>query len=172
LQAKPRRISRPTVHRQLTQAELLAEAARTEIENTRSLQVMVAIEEEIKKKAHVQRGKYAGPMIRLRSAKAGVEAEEQTSLEVRNMQTPANLLPQTAPPPAQRAMCVITGQSAKFRDPQTGLGYANLAAYQELQRRKQLASTARHQQQSMTTHIAAARGTASPNGMTAYPGGQ
>lgn len=39
LQIKPRRQYRQTVARVLTQAELLAEAAKTEIENTRSLQV-------------------------------------------------------------------------------------------------------------------------------------
>lgn len=141
---KPRRVSRPSVHRQLTQEELLAEAARTEIENTRSLQMMVAIEEETKKKAHVQRGKYVGPMLRLHSVK--VEDEERTTLEVRNMQTPANLLPQTAPPPPQKPVCVITGQPAKYRDPQTGLAYADKAAFQELQRRKQMAAVARQQQ--------------------------
>ena len=39
LQLKPRRVMRKSSAVQLTQAELLAEAAKTEIENTRSLQV-------------------------------------------------------------------------------------------------------------------------------------
>lgn len=151
LQLKPRRVSKPTVARQLTQAELLAEAARTEIENTRSLQVLVAIEEESKKKAHIKRGKYVGPMIRLRSAAApatedgtpvevnGVDrCEERTTLEVRNMQTPAYLQRQEAPPPPTKAVCVITGRAARYRDPTTGLPYADLAAYKELQRRRVL----------------------------------
>ena len=134
--------------RQLTQAELLAEAARTEIENTRSLQVLVAIEEESKKKAHIKRGKYVGPMIRLRSAAASAEdgapgeengvdrREERTTLEVRNMQTPAYLQRQEAPPPPPKAVCVITGRTAKYRDPATGLPYADLPAYKELQVRR------------------------------------
>ena len=53
VQVKPRRVFRTAAHRQLTQAELLAEAARTEIENTKSLQLLVAIEEEHKKKSQV-----------------------------------------------------------------------------------------------------------------------
>ena len=185
----------------------MAEAARTEIENTRSLQYLVAIEEETKKKAHVKKGKYVGPMIRLRSAgweverevgeenkggggdggdgnndatkkstqtRAGKEkgnnkkeeeeedntataaprppptkvasapssAEEQlkierTTLEVRNMQPPPYLLPQAAPPPKPRVACVITGKPAKYKDPVTGLAYADLAAYKEIQARRQ-----------------------------------
>jgi hypothetical protein len=55
----------------LTQAELLAEAAKTEIENTRSLQLLVAIEEETKKKAEVRKRRYAGPMVRWKSRRVG-----------------------------------------------------------------------------------------------------
>lgn len=201
---KPRRISRPIVHRQLTQADLLAEAARTEIENTRSLQYLVALEEETKKKAHVKKGKYVGPMIRLKSFKkvivppgtrtesrdpanadggganlvekatteqhcnwnknedkstlntatateaaAGVVEEEQTTLEVANMQTPEYLRPQKAPPVPKKALCAITGEPAKYRDPSTGLGYVDMNAYKELQRRKQQASITAQQQQVM-----------------------
>jgi hypothetical protein len=75
LQLKPRRVYRTHAHRQLTQAELLAEAAKTEIENIKSLQVLQLIEEESKKKAQVKKGKYVGPMVRLRSH--AVEGQEQ-----------------------------------------------------------------------------------------------
>jgi vacuolar protein sorting-associated protein 72 len=133
------------VHRQLTQADLLAEAARTEIDNAKSLQLLVAIEEEHKKRAQVKRGRYVGPMLRLRSFR-GEDGEEHTTLEVRNMQTPAELAPRAAPPPPPRAACVITGRPARYRDPQTGLAYADLEAYRELRRRKEAAAAAAAQQ--------------------------
>ena len=136
------------VHRQLTQAELLAEAARTEIENIRSLQYLVAIEEETKKKAHVRQGKYVGPMVRWESKKVG--EEEKTTLEVRNMQAPPYLQPQKAPQPLPRAVCVITGEPAKYRDPVTGLAYANLEAYKELQARRQQQAVAAQAQRTYT----------------------
>lgn len=136
LQLKPRRITGPVVHRQLTQAELLAEAARTEIENTRSLQYLVAIEEETKKKAALKKGRYVGPMVRLRSA-AGEDGEEHTTLEVRNMQPPPYLQPQKAPPPPAQPACAVSGKPARYRDPATGLAYADLAAYREIKARTQ-----------------------------------
>ena len=53
--------------RPLTQDELLAEAARTELDNLRDLEHMVALEEATKKKAMYKRSKYSGPMIRFHS---------------------------------------------------------------------------------------------------------
>lgn len=152
--SKPRRPSRPVVHRQLTQAELLAEAARTAIENTRSLQYLVAIEEETKRKANIKKGKYVGPMVRLHSA-AGVDGEEKTTIEVRNMQAPAYLQAQTAPAPPARPTCVISGKPARYRDPVTGLAYADLAAYKELQARKQQQAAAQVQRQQAQNQYAA-----------------
>lgn len=159
--SKPRKVIKPTSQRTLTQAELLAEAARTEIENTKSLQYLVAIEEESKKKVDANRAKYVGPLIRLRSVgeqrrvevnpdhplkmeqsislgDEGMVMEEQTTLEIRNMQTPAFLQPQRAPMPAQAPVCIITGRPAKYRDPGTGFPYADINAYKELKRRQHL----------------------------------
>lgn len=53
--------------RALTQEELLAEAAYTELENLRSLEIMQAAEEEVKKKAAVIRARHSGPVIRYHS---------------------------------------------------------------------------------------------------------
>jgi len=155
--SKPKKVVKPTSQRILTQAELLAEAARTEIENTKSLQYLVAIEEESKKKVDANRAKYVGPLIRLRSvgegrriqdanpalkaeddASLGDEGtiiEEQTTLEVRNMQIPSFLQPQLAPAPAATPVCIITGRPAKYKDPVTGFPYADIGAYKELKRR-------------------------------------
>ena len=55
--------------RPLTQDELLAEAARTELDNLRDLEQMVALEEATRKKAMYKRSKYSGPMIRFHSKK-------------------------------------------------------------------------------------------------------
>jgi vacuolar protein sorting-associated protein 72 len=53
------------------------------------------------------------------------------------MAMPDELRPQTAPPPAPRLPCAITGKPARYRDPATGLPYADLEAYRELQRRRE-----------------------------------
>lgn len=53
----------------MTQDELLAEAARTELDNLRDLEQMVALEEATRKKAMYKRSKYSGPMIRFHSKK-------------------------------------------------------------------------------------------------------
>lgn len=131
LQTKPKKVTMPVVHRQLTQAELLAEAARTEIENTRSLEYLVAVEEENKRKATASRRKYVGPMICYRSRK-GEDGYEHTTLEVRNMKTPEYLEPKKAPIPPEKDLCVITKQVAKYRDPLTGKPYADIAAFKAL----------------------------------------
>ena len=67
LQVKPKRIRPQVEQRPLTQDELLAEAARTELDNLRDLEQMVALEEATKKKAMYKRSKYSGPMTRFHS---------------------------------------------------------------------------------------------------------
>ena len=61
---KPRRV---VDDRALTQEEMLAEAAETELENTASLARLLAMEEEIKKRAQVVKTVYEGPSIVTRS---------------------------------------------------------------------------------------------------------
>jgi YL1 nuclear protein/YL1 nuclear protein C-terminal domain len=58
----------------LTQAELLAEAARTELENLASLKLLLAQEEETKRKANAKKARYGGPLVRLRSRGVDVAA--------------------------------------------------------------------------------------------------
>ncbi|WPT12904.1 SWR1 complex subunit 2 [Picochlorum sp. SENEW3] len=128
---KSKKSFKPVVHKQLTQAELLAEAARTEIENIRSLQYLEAVEEENKKRANATKSKYIGPMISFKSIKNG-EGYEQSSIEVRNMKTPEYLEQQVAPPPPEKPICPITKLPAKYRDPVTGQPYATLEAFKKL----------------------------------------
>lgn len=128
---KPKKVTKSVVHRQLTQAELLAEAARTEVENIRSLQYMEAIEEENKRKATSNGGRYSGPMISVKSVKNS-DGLEQTAVVVKNMAMPEYLRPQKAPPAPEKDMCVVTNTVAKYRDPLTGKPYATLEAFKVL----------------------------------------
>ena len=63
----PRRTP-PPPPRRLTQAELLAEAAATEVANLTDLERLLAREEEVKRRAHAERGASAAPGLRVRSA--------------------------------------------------------------------------------------------------------
>ena len=74
MQKRPKRKRQETQYKPLTQEELLFEAAQTEIENLRSLEIMQAIEEEVKKKAAIKRARYSGPYIRYSSKKVNDEA--------------------------------------------------------------------------------------------------
>jgi vacuolar protein sorting-associated protein 72 len=134
---KPRRTSKPTVVRQLTQQELLSEAAYTEIENLKSLELLKAAEEATKKKANMKKARYAGPMLRVVSRKDRTTQEERTTLEVRNMAVPPELVPRGPPGggPVPRAVCAISGLPAKYKDPLTKMPYANVEAFKELRSR-------------------------------------
>ena len=57
----------------MTQQELLADAARTEIENTASLKLLLAMEEATRKKAAIAKSKFMGPIVKLHSKKVGEE---------------------------------------------------------------------------------------------------
>ena len=56
----------------MTQQELLADAARTEIENAASLKLLLAMEEETKRKAAVVKKKFQGPLVKLHSKRVAV----------------------------------------------------------------------------------------------------
>eukprot|EP00803_Ostreobium_quekettii_P007010 evm.model.scf_65.17 EVM.evm.TU.scf_65.17 scf_65:124137-128253(-) len=121
-------------YRPLTQAELLKEAAQTELKNLADLKELVAREEETKKRAMVTKTRYTGPLVRVKSAKVG--GLEKTTVELCNMQhVPSWLEPQVAPKPAKRSVCAVTGLPAKYRDPLTGIPYATPAAFKILRQR-------------------------------------
>ena len=61
-------------YRPLTQEELLAEAAQTELENTASVAALMAAEEEIKARAAARKAKYCGPLLRYHSLKIDGES--------------------------------------------------------------------------------------------------
>ena len=53
------------------------------------------------------------------------------------MAMPDEMRPRSAPAPPAQAVCIITGQPARYRDPATGLPYAGAEAFKELRRRKE-----------------------------------
>lgn len=57
----------------------------------------------------------------------------QVHFEIMNMLPPPEYEASAAPEPADESICVITGRAAKYKDPDTGLPYADVDAYQELQ---------------------------------------
>jgi vacuolar protein sorting-associated protein 72 len=73
-QKRPRKAPVKVEARPLTQEELLAEAAQTELENAASVALLMAAEEEVKARAAVRRGAYSGPLLRFRSKAVNGEA--------------------------------------------------------------------------------------------------
>jgi len=136
-ETKGKRAYRRAEHKQLTQAELLAEAARTAIENTRSLMYMEAVEEENKRRATSNTAKYKGPMISHHSFK-GEDGEEHTVVKVKHMNFPPDYLePQVLSPLPTREMCAVNSKKvARYKDPVTKLGYADLEAFRTIRRGK------------------------------------
>lgn len=186
----------------LTQAELLAEAAYTELDNLASLQLLMAREEESKKRAMVVKKKYSGPSLKYKSRRVDEEAlvggagrmvsqchasgyrayDEpdcpshpllkdqvacepgnahlhvapadfvqdvayacaiyyqqlgvcgilQTTLELHNArQLPAWMRPRPAASHGS-PICCVTGLPARYKDPKTGLFYANAASFRQI----------------------------------------
>ncbi|KAK9842518.1 hypothetical protein WJX81_004063 [Elliptochloris bilobata] len=137
-QRKPRKRRVEAEVRALTQEELLAEAAETELVNTASLARLIAVEEEVKARAAInKKSGYSGPLLRYHSRRVGEGAglRCETVFEVVNMLPPPELQAQRAPPPVSRATCAVTGLLARFRDPVTGAAYATAAAFRTLRQR-------------------------------------
>ncbi|CAL8468860.1 g8401 [Coccomyxa elongata] len=132
-QRKPRKAQVKAEYRPLTQEELLAEAAQTELENTASVAALMAAEEEIKARAAARKAKYCGPLLRYHSLK--VDGESVMLYEIANMLPPKEMQPLRAPPPPAKPLCVISGRPAKYRDPETGMPFADAEAFRELRRR-------------------------------------
>eukprot|EP00898_Chlorokybus_atmophyticus_P003376 jgi/Chlat1/4039/Chrsp26S04091 len=125
--------------RRLTQEEMLQEAAQTEVQNLASLEYLLAVEEEIKKKATVKKAQYTGPLIRYHS-KGGC-----TTLEFQDYEPKIFAL--KGLPYVKKAVCAVTGLPAKYRDPKTGAPYATLEAFKILRERLRVRDEARRMEQ-------------------------
>ncbi|XP_024971315.1 SWR1 complex subunit 2 [Cynara cardunculus var. scolymus] len=120
---KPIKRKKEGEEKRMTQEEMLLEAAQTEIMNLRNLERVLAREEEVKKRAIVHKAVYSGPQIRYLSK------DGYSYLEFTNGMSFQSQIPTSATPYPKKAVCVVTGLPAKYRDPKTGLPYATKEAY-------------------------------------------
>ncbi|CAI5480604.1 unnamed protein product [Closterium sp. Yama58-4] len=109
--------------RRWTQEEMLLEAAQTEILNREALAVMLAREEEVKRKAVVEKAIFGGPQIRFHSK------DGKNILEFTKVAAVPPGIDAKAPSYPAKPTCVITGLPAKYRDPLTGQPYATIEAF-------------------------------------------
>jgi len=134
--APPKRTAPAEPARPLTQAEILAEAAVTEVWNLRDLEYLLNLEEATKKKAERVKTTFTGPTLRVRSV------GDKTTIEPRYGASLPEPLGMKAPTPPMPERCVVTGDRARYRDPLTGLAYKDVAAFKELRRRHAAATAA------------------------------
>ncbi|CAI5519556.1 unnamed protein product [Closterium sp. Naga37s-1] len=90
-----------------TQAKMLLKAAQTEILNREALAVMLAREEEVKRKAVVEKAIFGGPQIRFHSK------DGKNTLEFTKVAAVPPEINAMAPPYPAKPTCVITGLPAK-----------------------------------------------------------
>lgn len=138
----PRRPANAEPPRQLTQAEILAEAAATEIANLADLERLLSAEAATLKKAErvVKKDGFA-PAVRARSYKDKNSGVCVVRVELRNgapMPAPLN---EPRPRTPETPRCVVSGAAAKYRDPATGLPFRDAAAFRELRRRRDAGET-------------------------------
>ncbi|KAK1287785.1 hypothetical protein QJS10_CPB19g00432 [Acorus calamus] len=120
---KPIKRKKEGEEKRMTQEEMLIEAAETELMNLRNLERVLAREEEVKKKAIMHKEVYTGPRIRY------ISRDGQSFLEFsKGLSFDSELCTSSVPYP-EKAMCVVTGLPAKYRDPKTGLPYATKEAF-------------------------------------------
>ncbi|KAG6546862.1 hypothetical protein Mapa_011478 [Marchantia paleacea] len=127
--AKPIIKKKKEEERKITQEEMLLEAAQTEIQNLQTLEIMLAREEEVKRKAIIHKATYSGPLIRFHS-RDGINTLGFTKVE----EFPEVFNSSCVPYP-KKVLCVITGLPAKYRDPRTGQPYASKEAFKLIRER-------------------------------------
>ncbi|KAL3685142.1 hypothetical protein R1sor_003164 [Riccia sorocarpa] len=121
--------------RKLTQEDMLLEAAQTVVTlNLHTLEIMLACEEEVKRKAVVHKQTYDGPLITFHSSMLSLSAGVNTLVFTRVEEFPDILSSPTLTYP-KKVLCVITGQPARYRDPKTGQPYATKEAFKLIRER-------------------------------------
>jgi len=117
--------------RRLTQAEILAEAAQTEIINRASLERMLRQEED-KRRVIVRDRNTDGPRIKFHSKRSGDSVRNYVTF----CDTPLPAaIDGIAPPYPAPQRCVVSNAPAKYVDPATGNPYASLEAFRALRGR-------------------------------------
>ncbi|KAK4720781.1 hypothetical protein R3W88_011014 [Solanum pinnatisectum] len=126
---KPIKRKKEGEEKKMTQEEMLLEAAQTEVMNLRNLERVLAREEEVKKKAIVHKAVYNGPQIRY------ISKNGSSYLEFVNGASFGSQISTTSTPYPQKAVCVVTGLPARYRDPKTRLPYATKEAFKIIRKR-------------------------------------
>mmetsp|Transcript_3827 Transcript_3827/g.4637 ORF Transcript_3827/g.4637 Transcript_3827/m.4637 type:complete len:298 (-) Transcript_3827:1853-2746(-) len=114
----------------LTQQQLLAEAAKTEIENKRSLTAMLMLQEEKKKNRQRKKVNKEEARIIFRSTQ-----DANTVTFIRFNELPKAINQKSLQYPVKR-FCKITGKPAKYKDPTSGNYYASVEAFKKLKPRR------------------------------------
>ncbi|XP_002165194.5 vacuolar protein sorting-associated protein 72 homolog isoform X1 [Hydra vulgaris] len=133
-----------TQMRRLTQQELLAEAKITAEKNLASLAQFLKLEEE-KKHIKISKVRYQGPIIRYQSVRMPLDETNneycsRNFLEFTDTNNfPREYFPNSRKKYPAKSVCIVTGQPAKYKDPLTGLPYANIEAFKYIrQQRKRI----------------------------------
>mmetsp|Transcript_14850 Transcript_14850/g.27469 ORF Transcript_14850/g.27469 Transcript_14850/m.27469 type:complete len:311 (+) Transcript_14850:171-1103(+) len=137
--AHPAQAKEPLVR--LTQRQLLEEAARTEVENKRSLEIMMMLQQENKRERH-KAETHQTPRVIYFSSSKGVRRDAEgkaldpirksiTFTHVSSVPAAINAKP---PTPPEKPICTVTGLPAKYRDPETGIPYRTVEAFKVLRR--------------------------------------
>ncbi|RCH80499.1 Vacuolar protein sorting-associated protein 72 [Rhizopus stolonifer] len=146
--SQPKR-DRPVVNK-MTQEELLAEAVITEEKNKSSLLEWQQKEAERKANAKkIDKKGVIGPFIRYHSftdrlddamgrnlvtfvEQNDLDEEEEDNLEQLGMIHHVSAWFEKLPKPNKPIMCPITGELAKYRDPSTGVPFADIKSYEAI----------------------------------------
>eukprot|EP00794_Sanderia_malayensis_P015255 gene15255-16829_t len=160
--------------RRLTQDELLAEAKITAEKNIASLAAFLKLEAE-KKKTKMHKVRHQGPIVRFHSVTMPLveddassdatdacrsQTEQDCNLDKKKCSrnflifTDVNNFPKAYFPTEknlqpEKSICVVTGLTAKYKDPLTGLPYANVEAFKIIRaehKNRLLASLQKRQQ--------------------------
>jgi vacuolar protein sorting-associated protein 72 len=132
-QRKARPARKVVVEFQMTQEDLLREAAQTEVENRRSLGTMLQVEEE-NSKSGAPGSKVRGPRIRFKSKRGCMDSVTFTDVDQFPEYIDSSGMDASARMYPEKPVCAVTGLPAKYRDPVTGLPYATLAAFKAIRR--------------------------------------
>lgn len=122
-----KRSDKPKIYRRLTQEDMLNEAKITEIINKRSLKRLLEIEEEHKRIPRCSK-RFTPAIVRTTSGPNG-------SVVIFPDEATASCINQLPIPYVHTHICGVTGQPAKYLDPQTNFPYTTIDAFKAIRER-------------------------------------
>jgi len=112
-----------------TQQELLEEAAKTEIENRKSLALMLMLQEEGKREKQASEKQNEKRILYFSSARQLPTGGVINTISFTQVKEVPCIINAVALPPPERPICSVTGLPAKYRDPQTGIPFRTIEAF-------------------------------------------